>query len=93
MSSKIPAAGQLEQPFALPSNPEFWDGLDRADLVEECEGCGLAKGPIVSSSDLAGEPLDFEDSEVEDEIAPVDAEGDPWGHLNGQRELCICTFE
>ncbi|HXK38057.1 MAG TPA: hypothetical protein VJ579_03240 [Candidatus Paceibacterota bacterium] len=82
--------GSVRRPLQLPANPEAWDGIDRADLVDECEGCGLAKGPTVVPADLVDRSVNPEEVETPDEVASVDTKGDPWSHLNGLPETCTC---
>lgn len=82
--SHVPKVRLIQLPSTLP----FWEDSDKAELVDECKGCGLSKGPLVDPLVLADESQDPEVLEIEEEVAPVSVEGDPWSHLNG---CCTCN--
>lgn len=90
MCSNSEPVGSVRRPLQLPSNPEAWDGVDRADLVDECEGCGLAKGPTIHSSDLVDPSATVEVLEPAEELPEVATDGDPWADQNGLPEYCTC---
>lgn len=90
MCSNTERVGSVRRPLQLPSNPEAWDGVDRADLVDECKGCGLSKGPLVDPLVLADDTQNPEVAEAEEPIIPASSCGDPWAHLNGLPLRCTC---
>lgn len=88
MSSSRNSAKQVIQ---LPATLDYWEDPDVTDLVDECKGCGLGKGPLVDPLVLADPTQNPETPLVEDDDVLARENGDPWAHLNGQPERCSCT--